>query len=335
MNAPDRDPGVVPEIRPPTKPPAPRGRGKALALALVMHGLLVAMLFVGIRWKSQEPESVSAELWTPPVAQVEPPRPKPEPPKPEPAPPPPPPPPPPKVEAPKPDIAIEQERKRQLEEKARKEAEQKKLAEEKARKELEQKKLAEDKQRKEAEAKKAAEEKARKEAEEKKLAEEKARKEAEAKKVAEEKKLAEARQRAEDEKRRQQLVEADRARAAQMLSQGSGTGSSGSAAAGDGAGMATWGGQIKGLIRDATTYSSASASNPEARFRIRLSGPPTAATADSRDCRVTEVQLTRSSGEQAWDRAAEQAIRKSSPWPRMPNGNCPVDAIEITQRPRD
>ena len=99
--------------------------------------------------------------------------------------------------------------------------------------------------------------------------------------------------------------------------------------------MATWGGQIKALIRDATTYSSSSPANPEARFRIRLSGPPTAASADARDCRIVEVQLSRTSGEQAWDRAAEQAIRKSSPWPRMPNGSCPVDAIEITQRPRD
>jgi colicin import membrane protein len=99
--------------------------------------------------------------------------------------------------------------------------------------------------------------------------------------------------------------------------------------------MATWGGQVKGLIRDATTYSTASTANPEARFRIRLSGPPGTAPADTRDCRVIEVQLVRTSGEQAWDRAAEQAIRKSSPWPRMPNGNCPGESIEITQRPRD
>ncbi|MFM8557403.1 MAG: cell envelope integrity protein TolA, partial [Betaproteobacteria bacterium] len=209
-------------------------------------------------------------------------------------------------------------------------------------KEAEQKKLAEEKTRKEVEIKKAAEETARKEAEEKKLAEEKrlteekARKEAEAKKAAEEKKIAEARQRAEDEKRRQHLVDAERARAAQLLSQGAGSGTSGSAAAGDGAAMATWGGQIKALIRDAPTYSAAGSANPEARFRIRLSPPPTApATGDMRDCRVVDVQLTRSSGEQAWDRAAEQAIRKSSPWPRMPNGSCPGDAIEITQRPRD
>lgn len=327
------DPVEQRDSRPPTQPPAPKGRTKALVLALLMHGLLVAMLFVGIRWKSQEPESVSAELWTPPPPpKVETPRP-PEPPKPVPQPAPPPPPPPPKVEAPKPDIALEQERKRQEEEKRQRE---RKAQEEKARKEAEQKKLAEEKARKEAEVKKAAEEKARKEAEEKKLAEEKARKEAEAKKAAEEKKLAEARQRAEDEKRRQQLVDAERARAAQLLSQGAGSGTSGSAAAGDGAAMATWGGQIKALIRDATTYSSAGNANPEARFRIRLSAPPTApAKSDVRDCRVVEVQLTRSSGEQAWDRAAEQAIRKSSPWPRMPNGSCPGDAIEITQRPRD
>ena len=70
-------------------------------------------------------------------------------------------------------------------------------------------------------------------------------------------------------------------------------------------------------------------------FRIRLSGPPGSAPADTRDCRIVDVQLARSSGEQAWDRAAEQAIRKSSPWPRTPSGSCPSEAIEITQRPRD
>jgi len=191
---------------------------------------------------------------------------------------------------------------------------------------------------KRAEEKKALEEKARKEAEEKRLAdekkaaEEKARKEAEAKKLAVAK-AAEARRRAEEEKLRQARIENERSRAAELLSQGSGT--TGTAAAGDGVAMATWGGQIKALVRDATTYSASAGSNPEARFRIRLTSPAGTGSADIRDCRVIEVQLTRSSGEQAWDRAAEQAIRKSSPWPRMPNGNCPAEAIELIQRPRD
>ena len=308
---PEGDRGPL-SARPPTKPPAPKGRTRALVLALAMHILLVGLLFIGIRWKSQEPAGVSAELWTPPPpAPVERPTPKPEP-KPE----------------PKPDIAIEQERRRR-EEDERKERENK-AREEKARKEAEAKKLAEAKR---AEEKKAAEDKARKEAEEKKLAEDKARKEAEAKKLAEAK-AAEAKRRAEEEKVRQERIEAERSRAAQLLAQSS-AGSSGATAGGDGLAAATWGGQIKALVRDATTYSSSGSSNPEARFRIRLTAQPGPASGDARDCRIIDVQLTRSSGEQAWDRAAEQAIRKSSPWPRMPNGSCPNDAIDLSQRPRD
>lgn len=66
------------------RPPRPHDTAPAFALALVMHGLLVAALFVAVRWKTQEPAPVVAELWvsTPtPVVPV-------------PAPPPPPPPPP-------------------------------------------------------------------------------------------------------------------------------------------------------------------------------------------------------------------------------------------------
>ncbi|MEY4214293.1 MAG: hypothetical protein RL458_2519, partial [Pseudomonadota bacterium] len=66
MNAKRPGPEESSAIRQPTKPPAPKGRTKAFVLAVLMHGLLVALLFAGIRWKSQEPQSVSAELWTPP-----------------------------------------------------------------------------------------------------------------------------------------------------------------------------------------------------------------------------------------------------------------------------
>ena len=75
MNAQSPGPDESGPVRPPTQPPAPKGRTKAFVLAMLMHGLLVALLFVGIRWKSQEPQSVSAELWTPPpTPQVEPPQ---------------------------------------------------------------------------------------------------------------------------------------------------------------------------------------------------------------------------------------------------------------------
>jgi colicin import membrane protein len=91
--------------------------GRSIALALAMHLILLAMLFVGIRWESHPPAAMVVELWpampTPaqkPVPKVEPPPPPPRP-KPvqkvEPLPPPPPklmPVPEPRIE--KPDIAI-------------------------------------------------------------------------------------------------------------------------------------------------------------------------------------------------------------------------------------
>ena len=79
-------------------------RGVSFALAAAMHLVLAALMFVGVRWQSHDPDTVVVELWeaqppAPPVVEA----PKP----------PPPPPPAPKVEPPKPvpkidkpDIAI-------------------------------------------------------------------------------------------------------------------------------------------------------------------------------------------------------------------------------------
>ena len=69
------------------------GRARAFFLALAVHALLVAVIFVGVRWQSHKPETVTVELWDsappppPPPARVEPPKPVPEPPKPPPEPP--------------------------------------------------------------------------------------------------------------------------------------------------------------------------------------------------------------------------------------------------------
>src|SRR5437868_514686 len=65
------------------------GYVRAFALAFAVHALLLAVLFLGVRFQSHAPETVSVELWEPPARErVEPPRPvpkiEPEPPKPEP-----------------------------------------------------------------------------------------------------------------------------------------------------------------------------------------------------------------------------------------------------------
>jgi colicin import membrane protein len=63
------------------------GLGTSVALALAVHVLLIAVLFIGVRWQSRPPHSVVVELWSePPPAQVAKPEPKAEPPAPPPAP---------------------------------------------------------------------------------------------------------------------------------------------------------------------------------------------------------------------------------------------------------
>lgn len=119
-----------------TVPPEP-SRTPSVMMALGMHALLLAFLYIGVKWQNTEPTAVEAEVWDmktqiaappPPPEPVVKPDPIPEPPK-------------PVVEepvAPKaPDIALEKikEQKKKLADK--------KLAEEKLREELKQEKLKE------------------------------------------------------------------------------------------------------------------------------------------------------------------------------------------------
>jgi colicin import membrane protein len=66
------------------------GLGRSFALALAVHAVLIGVMFVGVRWQSHRPETVTVELWEapppPPPPVVEAPKPPPvvEPPKPEP-----------------------------------------------------------------------------------------------------------------------------------------------------------------------------------------------------------------------------------------------------------
>lgn len=148
-------------------PRPPGGLGRAAVLALLVHAALLAMLTLGVGWRVQAPEVVSAELWSA-VPQVAAPRAE-TPPEPTPAPPPPlekaaPPPPPAKVEQDA-EIATERaERQRREQAQAAAEAErakQQREAEAQRQRELEaqKKKEAEQKQREaDAKAKKAEQE---------------------------------------------------------------------------------------------------------------------------------------------------------------------------------
>ncbi|HYD81758.1 MAG TPA: cell envelope integrity protein TolA [Paucimonas sp.] len=131
----------------PYQVPKEPGRWRALALAATVHAMLLALLWVGVRWQNEVPIAVEAEVWSPQIREAAPPplpereiKPEPEvkpPPKPVDEPPP----------VAKPDIALEQEKKRkearEKEERKRQEQLEKARAEELAKKE------AADKKRKE------------------------------------------------------------------------------------------------------------------------------------------------------------------------------------------
>lgn len=330
----------------PNRPrPSRSGRLKALGLAVVVHLGLLAMLVVGVSWKSSEPPPVMAELWTPAPA-LEQPRPVPEPqpeptpepppePKPEPRPEPQPEPPPPQ---PDPQIAIE---------KAKREAEEKRRAEEARRAEEERKRKAAEEQRRAEEQKRKAEEererlaleRKRKAEEErqKKLAEERKRKEEEER----QKKLAEERKRKAAEQARREREEAERRRAEylerlQQAAAGSETGAPGGAPTGGAGGArASVGGtgtdsgyqaRVAAAIRASTHYviPSGLTGNPKAEFAVRLRD----------DCTVASVTLRKSSGHPDWDAAAERGIQRTDPFPRQADGTCP-SSLTILRGPRD
>ncbi len=78
------------------------GLGRAFLLAFLVHALLVAVMFFGVKWQNRPGDTVTVELWEPPPPPPPPPAPTLEPPK----------PPPPKIEPPKPEPKPEPELKK-------------------------------------------------------------------------------------------------------------------------------------------------------------------------------------------------------------------------------
>ena len=266
-------------------PPEP-SRLPSILLAAAMHAILVAFLWVGIKWQNNAPVAVEAEVWdmktqaaappTPPAPAPEPePEPKPEP-KPEPEPPrvakavePPP--------APKPDIALERQKQKELK--------QKQLAEEKReREELKKKELA----KKELEKKELE----KKELEKKQLAE---------KKAAEKLK---ARQAAEEQKKLDKLRDAEMRR----ITGAAGAAPKATAPRIDSGYLAS----ITSKIKSTTSYlgSTDMAGNPRVQFKVDQA--PTG--------EIMSVRLVKSSGVPAFDDAVEKGIIKSSPLPKKKDG---------------
>ena len=305
----------------------------AIVLSAVVHGALLAALFFGVQWKSEQAGGIPVDVYYGNPNAVTPPPPPPEPePKPEPVPKvelTPPPKPEPKVEE-KPQIdpqtAIKDKEKREREEKERLEKE--KLEQEKLEK-LKKQKLEEERKQKEQEEK----EKARKEEEEKKARE---------KKEAEERRLEEIRKEAEREQKQAQQKRAEAARAAHMDAinaelegvRGSPTGSktgtsSGTQSGGGNAsnlGQSEYMDQIRRKIRGNITLPSGIVGNPEAQFAVTQL--PTGEI-------LPPVVIKKSSGNKALDEAVERAILKSSPLPKPKNPKDFSRSLTISYKPFD
>jgi colicin import membrane protein len=310
-----------------TVPPEPN-RWPAIGLAVGMHAMLLAFLWIGVSWQNNTPVAVEAEVWdvTTQTAAPPPPPPAPEPePEPQPEPPPAPAPrvaePPPVAEpAPpkQPDIALEREKKRkeelkkhQAEEQERQERERE-LAEkkEKALAEKKERELAEKKERELEQQRAEKKEKARLEAEkkeaEKKDAEKKKKEEAEKKKKEE----AAKKKQAAEEERKLAALRGDEMR---RITGAAGNGSSGTAEKSTAPRIDKgYTAAITAKIKGNTSYGGSldEPGNPTAVFRVEQL--PTG--------EIVSVRKIKSSGIPAFDDAVEKGINKSSPLPKKKDG---------------
>jgi colicin import membrane protein len=311
-------------------PPEPN-RWPAIGLAVGVHALLLAFLWIGISWQNNAPVAVEAEIWDVKTQTAAPPAPAPAPePEPEPETPPPQPAPkavepPPVVEKPQPkqpDIALEREKKRK-EELKRKQIEEERLererelAEQKRVEEKKAKALAEKKERELAEKKAQAEAEKKAQAEaEKKEAEKKKKEDAEKKKKEE----AEKKKKAAEE---QKKLDAARAEEMRRITGAAGNPSSTGTAEKSTAPRLDKGyiASIAAKIKSNMNYAGSTdvPGNPMVTFQVEQL--PTG--------EIISVKKVKSSGIPAFDEAVERAINKSSPLPKKKDGtverSLPVD----------
>ena len=322
-----------------------KGSLRAFALAVLAHILLIAALTWGVNWKrSDEAASFEAELWTsvpqqaaPKLVEVVPPLPAPSPvplptPTPDPAPAPPPPPPvkAPEVKvsppAPDVDIALEQEKKRKLQQ-------QLKQAEEQKAEKLRDKREAElqAKKEKELDRKKAKELQAKEDLATRKALEET--RKAEAKKQEskdqEKQKLAAAA----TEKQKQAAAASDKERQAAMKRMMGLAGATGNADAkgsaqrssGPRGNSTTYGAIVRAAIKPNVVFTDEIVGNPMAIIEVRL----------TLDGTVISQRLTKPSGNKEWDEAAIKAIIRTATMPRDIDGRIPDTTLILEMRPRN
>ncbi len=272
------------------RPRPPGGMGRGALLALAVHGLLVVALAVSVHWRSQTPQTFSAELWaaTPQVAAPRAVESTPI------APPPPPPPPPaptPRVATPAPppavdaQIAIEKARQAEKDKAERQRAEREKAEREKAERDKAERerqreaKAKADAQQREQQAKREQQEQREKQAEEQRLA----------------------KQREDNLKR--------------MLGQAGATGAPGSTgtALKDAAPSASYAGKLIARIKPNILLTETVAGNPAADVEVRASPTGT----------ILSRRLVKSSGNKDWDDAVLRAIDRTGELPRDIDGRVP------------
>jgi colicin import membrane protein len=314
-------------------PPPTPGFLRALGLAILAHGLLVAMLTVGVQWKREAtPITVEAELWSAVPEQAAPPAPEPATqPEPIPAPPEPPAPvvppppvapvaaPPPPAPTPDADIALAKEKarlkkERLLQDEKREEEKQLKQRQDKLQKEKlerEKEKLDKAARDKKLQAQREQDAKADKAAD---TAKQKEKEKAAAKTKEEAKKL---------EELRQQNMKRMAGLAGGGVSGNGDARSTGTAAQSSGP-SAGYGGRIRARIKPNITYTEPIAGNPTAEVEVRTSPDGT----------IISRKLTQSSGVKSWDDAVLSAIDKTEILPRDTDGRVPSSLV-ISFRPKD
>ena len=282
------------------------GEGRAIALAVFVHLLLLGFLWIGIKWQNNTPTTVEAEVWDMTMREA---APLAVPVEPEPvsqptiAPPPVA-----KEEAPKedPEIAIEQEKKRKLLEKQKEDERKQQIAQEQA----EQKRKDQELQaRKEKEAEKQRQADKELQAKKDKELDKQKQDKLEKQKLADQK-AQQAKEKAASDKLFQENMRRLSAQAGATGSGGSGTAAR---STGNNRGDPSYVAKIAAKIRSNTIYnvSDSVAGNPAVDYQIDLlpdgylRGP---------------VRKLKSSGIQAFDDAVAKGIEKAQPFPRDNSG---------------
>jgi colicin import membrane protein len=304
--------------RDPFMPQAPRVRGRAIALAVLAHLLLILALAFGVNWRNDEPATVAAELWSatpqaaapraveppppepPPVQKVEPvAKPVPKPPEPVVAKPPTP-------TLPDPQIAIEKAKKEEAKRIAAEQEELKQEKREKAEREKRELALKKDKEREKADKLKAEQAKAEKlKAEQAKVEQAKSEKadKAEAARLA-------------------AIRDAQMKRMAGLAGATGGSTDTGTALRSS-APSANYAGRVMARIKPNILLTDPVDGNPRAVVEVKLAPDGT----------IIAKRLVQSSGVKVWDDAVLRAIERTEMLP-LDNGRAPP-VFEIGFRPRD